>query len=94
MATRIEAAKVKPTKLSARELQIATLVVEGHSSAEIGKLLSIVAHTVKFHLYSIYQITGFTSRAKFIVNFYKTGSYYRQQQQEGELCQREKENQL
>lgn len=81
MTTRVDAVKEKPTKLSVREQEVAALVVEGFSSFEIGARLGIVPKTVKFHLRSIYVITGFPTRSRFIANFYKTGSYYKQTQQ-------------
>ena len=48
--------------LTAREQQIAQLVVKGLSNPEIAKQLDIVERTVKAHLSAIYAKTGTSSR--------------------------------
>ena len=48
--------------LSDREREIATLLLEGLSYAQIGKELFITRSTVSFHLTRIYAKTGTTSR--------------------------------
>lgn len=50
--------------LSERELQIALLVAEGLTNAEIGRELAISPHTVMTHLSNVYQRHGLRSRAE------------------------------
>ena len=49
-------------RLTDREREIATLLLEGLSYAQIGKELFITRSTVSFHLTRIYAKTGTTSR--------------------------------
>lgn len=51
--------------LTARELEIAHLVAEGHSNQAIGQALFIAPKTVENHLYRIYQKLGISNRIQF-----------------------------
>lgn len=66
-----EASKDLPARLdtlglSAREAEIARLVLAGLSNKEIEAKLCISHHTVKNHLYRMYQRVGVNSRAQFM----------------------------
>jgi pSer/pThr/pTyr-binding forkhead associated (FHA) protein len=50
-------------ELSARELEVAQLVAEGLTNAEIGKRLHISPYTVMTHLSNVYARIGIKSRA-------------------------------
>jgi two-component system response regulator DevR len=50
--------------LTRRELEILTLVAEGHSNAELAKKLWITEQTVKFHLSNIYKKLGVSNRTE------------------------------
>lgn len=74
-------------ELSAKELEVIALVLRGDSTKEISDELQVAESTVKFHLTAIYRLTGLKTRARFMANYYKTGSYYppaQQMQQQGE----------
>jgi DNA-binding CsgD family transcriptional regulator len=51
-------------ELSPRELEIAKLVGEGRTNAEIAELLEISPHTVTAHLSNVFQREGLASRAE------------------------------
>jgi DNA-binding NarL/FixJ family response regulator len=53
-----------PVALSARELDVLSLVAEGLSNGEITGRLHISANTVKFHLQNIYQRLGVGNRTE------------------------------
>ena len=50
--------------LTRRELEILRLVAEGHSNAELAKLLWVTEQTVKFHLSNIYRKLGVSNRTE------------------------------
>jgi len=50
--------------LTRRELEIVTLVSEGHSNAELGRMLWVTEQTVKFHLSNIYRKLGVSNRTE------------------------------
>lgn len=52
--------------LTAREIQIANMLVRGMTNAQIGAQLHILEGTVKQHLYRIFNKTGVDSRLNFI----------------------------
>lgn len=52
--------------ISKREKEIAQLILEGKSNKEIEHQLFISAHTVKNHIYSLYQKVGVNSRSQLI----------------------------
>ena len=66
--------------LSAREEQIVSLVAEGMKNREIAELLGLSEHTVKNHLFRIFERLGISSRAELILylfshrNLVETGS--------------------
>jgi ATP/maltotriose-dependent transcriptional regulator MalT len=49
-------------RLTRRELEVLTLIVEGHSSKEVADLLFISKRTVDFHLDNVYGKLGVTNR--------------------------------
>ena len=50
--------------LTRRELEILRLVAEGHSNAELAKMLWVTEQTVKFHLSNIYRKLGVANRTE------------------------------
>ena len=42
-------------KLTRREIEILTLIVEGHSSKKVAELLYVSKRTVDFHLDNVYE---------------------------------------
>jgi len=58
--------------LSRREEQVAKMVVEGLTNQEIAGKLGVSAHTVKNHLFRIYEKLGISSRME--LNLYATSS--------------------
>ena len=55
------------TCLSKREKEVAELVCQGLSNAEIAEMLFVCEKTVKFHVTSIFRKFNINSRSKFIV---------------------------
>ncbi len=55
--------------ISEREKEIIALILEGKSNKEIEEKLFISAHTVKNHIYHIYQKLGINSRYQLIKRF-------------------------
>jgi DNA-binding CsgD family transcriptional regulator len=53
--------------LTPREEQIVQLVGEGLPSGEIASKLAVSAHTVKNHLYRIYEKLGISNRSELIL---------------------------
>ncbi len=49
-------------KLTRREVEILTLIVEGHSSKTVADLLFVSKRTVDFHLDNIYEKLNVTNR--------------------------------
>ena len=58
--------------LTRREEQVVNMVVEGLSNHEIAGKLGVSAHTVKNHLFRIYEKLGISNRME--LNLYATGS--------------------
>jgi len=54
------------TRLTPREIEIATKIVEGHTNDEIATLLAISEQTVKKHNYNVFQKLGIEHRAQLI----------------------------
>lgn len=46
---------IAPIKLTKREVEVLTLVIEGKSSKEVAELLYVSKRTVDFHLANIYE---------------------------------------
>jgi len=53
-------------KISKREKEIVDLILEGKSNKEIQSMLYISLHTVKNHIYSLYQKLGVKSRGQLV----------------------------
>jgi DNA-binding NarL/FixJ family response regulator len=51
-------------QLTRRELEILGLVAQGHSNAELARMLWVTEQTVKFHLSNIYRKLGVTNRTE------------------------------
>lgn len=56
-------------KLSARENDVAMLVVKGLSNEEIASKLFVTEKTIKFHLTNIYRIENVTNRVQLAVKY-------------------------
>jgi DNA-binding NarL/FixJ family response regulator len=69
--SQVSAGETEP--LTARELEVLRLVVEGVRNSEIGQRLSISVKTVETHLTSIYGKLGVQSRAEAIALAQKRG---------------------
>lgn len=52
------------TGLTKRELEILRLVADGHSNAELGRMLWVTEQTVKFHLSNVYRKLGVANRTE------------------------------
>jgi DNA-binding CsgD family transcriptional regulator len=63
----------KPSELSEREREVLSLVVQGHNSEKIGKLLFISKNTVETHRRNILRKTGFSSTPALISHAIKSG---------------------
>jgi two-component system response regulator DevR len=50
--------------LTRREVEILTLVAEGHSNAELARMLWVTEQTVKFHLSNIYRKLNVSNRTE------------------------------
>jgi DNA-binding NarL/FixJ family response regulator len=50
--------------LTPRELEILQLVAEGHSNAQLARMLWVTEQTVKFHLSNIYRKLGVSNRTE------------------------------
>lgn len=59
--------------LTARERDVLAYVAEGHGNREIGQLLGISEHTVKFHLASIYGKLGVANRTEAVQHALRMG---------------------
>ncbi len=59
--------------LSAREREIAALVAQGKTNAQIGRELFVSSETVKAALKMVFRKTGVTSRAQLVAVLAKTG---------------------
>ena len=54
----------EPVKLTKREIEVLSLVIEGHSSKEVADLLYVSKRTVDFHLANIYDKLEVTNRVQ------------------------------
>jgi DNA-binding NarL/FixJ family response regulator len=57
-------AQLKATRLTRREREILSLVVEGRTNGEIARTLWVTEQTVKFHLGNIYRKLGVVNRTQ------------------------------
>lgn len=61
-ATNGMAAEEQPVKLTKREVEVLSLVIEGKSSKEVADQLFVSKRTVDFHLANIYSKLSVTNR--------------------------------
>jgi DNA-binding NarL/FixJ family response regulator len=54
----------RPSKLTPRELEILQLLAQGHSNAQLAKLLWVTEQTIKFHLSNIYRKLNVSNRTE------------------------------
>ena len=54
----------EPIKLTKREIEVLSLVIEGRSSKEVADLLYVSKRTVDFHLANIYDKLQVTTRVQ------------------------------
>jgi DNA-binding NarL/FixJ family response regulator len=54
----------RPADLTKREIEILRLVSEGHSNAELSRMLWVTEQTVKFHLSNIYRKLNVSNRTE------------------------------
>jgi len=54
----------EPIKLTKREIEVLSLVIEGRSSKEVADLLYVSKRTVDFHLANIYDKLQVTNRVQ------------------------------
>jgi DNA-binding NarL/FixJ family response regulator len=54
----------RPAGLTRRELEILRLVAEGHSNAQLARMLWVTEQTVKFHLSNVYRKLGVSNRTE------------------------------
>ena len=59
-----EAAEDEGPGLTRRELEILRLVAEGHSNAQLARMLWVTEQTVKFHLSNVYRKLGVANRTE------------------------------
>jgi DNA-binding NarL/FixJ family response regulator len=54
----------RPSRLTPRELEILQLLAQGHSNAQLAKLLWVTEQTIKFHLSNIYRKLNVSNRTE------------------------------
>lgn len=54
----------EPIKLTKREIEVLTLVIEGRSSKDVADMLFVSKRTVDFHLANIYDKLNVTNRVQ------------------------------
>lgn len=62
-----------PVRLTKRELEILSLIVEGHSSKQVADLLFVSKRTVDFHLDNIYAKLQVNNRMQALQRASKLG---------------------
>ena len=60
----IRRADNEPVKLTKREIEVLTLVIEGKSSKEVADVLYVSKRTVDFHLANIYEKLNVSNRVQ------------------------------
>jgi DNA-binding NarL/FixJ family response regulator len=68
-----DAADQLVTALSAREREVLSLLAEGASNKEIARALALSVHTVKYHLASLMQKLGASSRVEAVAIAMRVG---------------------
>lgn len=63
----------EPVRLTKRELEILSLIVEGHSSKQVADLLFVSKRTVDFHLDNIYAKLQVNNRMQALQRASKMG---------------------
>ena len=63
----------KDNHLTNREIEVLSLVANGLSNKDIAEKLNISIHTVKAHIFSMYQKVDTSSRVALAVNSVKLG---------------------
>ena len=53
-----------PVRLTGRESEVLTLILEGMTSKEVGKELFVSRRTVDYHLENVYNKLGVTNRVQ------------------------------
>lgn len=66
MSNSIQSPISEAVQLTKREVEILSLIIEGHSSKKVADLLFISKRTVDFHLDNIYQKLQVTNRLQAI----------------------------
>ncbi|HEY1720139.1 MAG TPA: LuxR C-terminal-related transcriptional regulator [Magnetospirillaceae bacterium] len=66
-------AEAPASLLTARETEILNTLGDGMSNKEVARALGISAHTVKFHLETIFRKLGVTSRAEAVAKGLRQG---------------------
>ena len=54
----------RPSRLTRREHEILQLLAQGHSNAQLAKLLWVTEQTIKFHLSNIYRKLNVANRTE------------------------------
>lgn len=67
---------------TARQQEIATLLMDGHSNKEIGMRLGLAEITVKTHLTAIFRVLGVVNRTQAVVAIRRLGVSYGQKGEE------------
>ncbi len=63
----------KNTEFTARELQVLRMLVNGYTDKEISEQLEMSFHTVRFHINTLLQKTGCSSRTELAIKAAKSG---------------------
>jgi DNA-binding NarL/FixJ family response regulator len=60
----VPSSRERPGGLTRRELEILKLAAEGHSNADLARMLWVTEQTVKFHLSNVYRKINVTNRTE------------------------------
>ncbi|MDP4588684.1 MAG: LuxR C-terminal-related transcriptional regulator, partial [Flavobacteriales bacterium] len=63
----------EPVSLSARELEVITLIAEGHTNTQIADKLFLSSHTITTHRKNIMQKLGVNNTAAIVMYAVKSG---------------------
>lgn len=64
MALRFSNSEQEPVKLTKREVEVLTLIIEGRSSKEVADMLFVSKRTVDFHLANVYEKLDVSNRVQ------------------------------